>query len=254
MPLVLRRFLSWIASLAIVVGVVWQWHQPLDYPWSLLLGVCLFVCAFATLAAHKLSIRDTIGYMLPPLLAMIGIGASFLLAETWLQRFALSVLFIGLPFLVLELVYTLTSDPARYPVNALSRLNLALVPLVMFTIAGTLSGISIFLRAPWWFAPIVLVPSSALLAFATTHPTADARHRGRWTALGAFAGLHASAFALILPVGMMVQGSLAALLVAFPLRVRRYGFAPVPSRLHAWSETGIACLLLIGLLVSARWA
>ena len=119
---------------------------------------------------------------------------------------------------------------------------------------ASLAGVSIFLRAPWWLVPLALTTVSATLAFSTTHPTADPKHRRRWTLLGACAGLHAAALALFLPVGLLVHGAIAALMVAFPLRLRRYAFAPHPSRAHAWSESVIASVLLLGLLVSARWA
>jgi hypothetical protein len=66
-------------------------------------------------------------------------------------------------------------------------------------------------------------------------------------------GVHIGLLAWILPVGHGVYAALVALLLALPLRIRRYSYDPRPSRRHAWVESGLAAVFFFGILVSSRW-
>ncbi len=254
MPLLLRRLIPWASAIVLAGAMEWFARNPLLYPWPQIVGLSLFLCSFILLAYRRLPVMEIISYGLPSVLTMIGLGVAMLLADSFWERTLFIILFVGIPFLILELLYTLTSDPIRYPVNALSRINIALAPLAIFSMTASLVGVYVFAPLPWWCLLFALCFVSAVFAFATSHPTADKSHRIRWTVIGALIGLHAAVLGLILPVGMTVTGAIAAFLLAFPLRTRRYGFAPVPSRTHAWTEGAMGSILVISLLLSARWA
>lgn len=254
MPLLLRRSIPWAAAVILTGAMEWFVRNPLSYPWPQLAGLAVFLFSFVALAYKRMVLMDAVGYGLPSTLTLVGLGGALLLADSSWERMIYSAAFVGIPLLVLELLYMLTSDPVRYPVNALSRINIALAPLAIFSMTESLVGVYVFAPLPWWCLLLVLCLVSAIFVFATSHPTADKRHRIRWTVIGAVIGLHAAVLGMILPVGMTVSGTLAAFLLAFPLRTRRYAFAPVPSRAHAWTEGALGSALVMALLLSARWA
>ncbi len=248
------RLLPWLTALSVTGLVVWQWNHERTYPWPIVLGLALYIGAVSLMAWRRLSVRDVCEKFGPSTLSLGVFGMSFLLVETPFERWVLSILLVGSLLLILELLFLLTHDAARYPVNGLSRVNLTLVPIGAFYLMFTLSGLLTFIRIPWWVAIGMCMTYASLVFFLTCHPMADVSHRRRWFLLGGCVGAHMGILAIVLPVGMAVQGAIGAFLLSFPLRVRRYAFEPVPSARLAWVEStsaiiGFSCLLLV-----SRWA
>jgi hypothetical protein len=253
MRLFFRRCLPWLTAGLAAGFVFWQWQDPLDYPWPLVLFLLWYLLAVVILVWKRLSWRDAVEKTLPSFLTLMAIAFWVLLIETSIERLIILLLFVGIPYLVLELLFLLMYAPARYPVNGLSRVNIAFVPLTAFFLAATFDGLLVFLRLPWWVPVAVFTLVGGLLFLFTAHPTANRPHRWRWAVLGGIIGLHIGILELLLPVSMLVHGALGAFLLAFPLRLRRYAYQPVPSRRLAWSEGLLACLFFVGLLVVSRW-
>lgn len=254
MPSILFRPLPWIVGgLGLLLSWL-QWKFPLTYPWPLLALLIAYLAAGGIYAYGRLKFLDAAGRLLPTALFIISASLSFLVIEQPLIRTALTLAVAFVPFFSLDLLYLALCDPARYPVNGLSRLNLALAPSAIFLLTIGLGGLQVFLRIQPWIALLALPFLAAVFFLVTSHPTADQAHRSRWTGIGAIAGFKAAALSLALPLALPVQGALAALIVALPLRVRRYGYAPAPSRRQAIVETclHLGCFLL--LLLVSRWA
>jgi hypothetical protein len=251
--LILRLLPFTVAGLALLAASV-QWKEPQWYPWPLLAWYSVYVVACITLSWKRLGILDAIEKMLPSALALLAMSLGFLIVEFDIQRWIMTIALGGLSLLVMELLFLLTRDGAKYPVNGLSRVNVTLVPVTTFFLASTLNALYVFLRWPWWSVLVGCTLLGAMAYGLTAHPTADRRHRRRWGWLGGAVGAHAGLLTALLPVSILVQGALAALLVAVPLRVRRYAYQPVPSRRHAWVEGGLSIVAFIALLATSRWA
>jgi len=246
--------LPWIAGGCAFILARLQWSEPLIYPWPLLAALVVHVIAIAWIGWRRLSLREVAEKMSPSVIAMAVFGASFLLIENTIIRWIVTFLFAGLSVLTLKLYFLLCYDRQRYPVNALSHVNLALVPLIMFFLGWVLDGLAVFIRLPWWIAVCVSAVIVATIYVVTSHPTAERMHRIRWTILGAFIGVQIGVLTQVLPGGMMVQGALAALLVAAPLRVRRYAYQPVPPTRVAWGEACMGVTMFLAILLLSRWA
>lgn len=242
-----------IAALAILIAWV-QWKLPLTYPWPFVALIGAYLVAGCWYTIGRLSFADAASRILPAALFIVSGALAFLLLEEPLALRALAIALALVPWLALSLLYFALYDPAKYPVNGLSRLNIALVPPIAFLLTVALNGLQVFLRLDPWVALVTLPVVTGALYLVTAHPTALATHRYRWAGLGAMAGFKAAVLCLLLPVAPPVQGAIAALLVALPLRVRRYSYAPALSRRQAMIETSAhaACYLLI--LLTSRWA
>ena len=252
--ILLLRVLPWFTTLCVSALVLWQWNHERTYPWPMVLCLVGYLIAASLIAWKRLSFRDTFEKMGPSTLTLCVIGLGFLLVETPLERWIVSAMLVGTVLLVLELLFLLAHDAARYPVNGLSRVNITLVPVGAFYLAFTVTGLLTFIRIPWWMSLSVFSFYAAMVFWLTCHPMADHRHRRRWFLFGGFIGAHVGLLTLLLPLGMAVQGAIAAFLLAFPLRVRRYGFQPIPSSRLALAEsvTGMVCFFF--LLLVSRWA
>lgn len=88
----------------------------------------------------------------------------------------------------------------------------------------------------------------------TSHHASSHEQDVRWTLLGALAGLEAGFLVYILPVSFSAAGLLAALVIAVPLRMRRYAFQPIPGKRTAVLESAGAVLMLACMLLLSRWA
>ncbi len=253
MSTLLLRLLAWISGILAFLIASWQWAHPFIYPWPLAGFLAWYLFCLALLSWRHLDWRDAFDKILPSVLVMAAVSLGFLMAENVVEHWVITLVFVGIPFLVLELLFLLTRVPSRYPVNSLSRLNITLIPLGAFFLGSTLDGLAVFVHIRAWIFLAALMVFSAAAFFLTSHPSASHRHRGRWSALGAVVGAHAGLLGLLLPVGVFVHGALASLLIGFPLRVRRYAYEPVPPRRLAWGEGALAVCLLVVLLFSAKW-
>lgn len=247
------RLLPWLFAGAGLFVARWQWLRPLDYPWPLLVFLVAFLSALAFVAWRKLPLGEAAGTLSPAILTLSILAFAFLLAESNAEKIVISLLFAFIPCLVLELLFLSVHDPARYPVNGLSRLNIAIIPIAAFYLGATLSGVKVFLRIPGWIVPVAFAALGGIFYYVTSHPSADATHKRRWLALGSGLGLHIGFLGLLLPIGMMAHGALSALLLVFPLRLRRYAYQPYPTNGHAWTESLLAFAFFIGILATSQW-
>lgn len=230
-----------------------QLEQPLRYPWIVLAGfVCLPATAFG-LAWRRISLIDVLKKMTPSFLLLATLAFALLLAEGTMARTLLIVLAAAVSCISLEFLFLLAYQPMRYPVNGLSRLNLAYVPLTVWYLAATSAGLLAFVHADRVMLVLVFVAMSALLFYTTGHPGANMQQHLSWIVVGAIVGLHVGLLAIFLPINMAAQGMMAALLISGALRVRRYVHAPFLSRRQAWIEGGAACAALTLIMSTAKW-
>jgi hypothetical protein len=248
------RILPWLTALFAFGAAEYQWAHPLTYPAPLLTWFAWFVFAIGLIRWGKVSIRATFEKMTPSIFAAAAGITAFLMAQDWVQRLGLTLAFVFLSWVTLELFFYYAYDPKRYPVNALSHVNLALVPLTVFYGTCGLSGLQLFLQIPWWLSMVVFVFLGAVLFALTEHPVADSAHRLRWRGLGMWVGAQAALLLIFLPVTVSVRGALLALLFFVPLRVRRYAYAPHPSTRVRWFEGVVALSLFLLVLFTAQWA
>lgn len=254
MRMLLIRLLPWLSALFAFVTAEYQWSHPFPYPFPLVLWLAWFVFAILVIRWRKVSFRATFEKMTPAVFAAASTIAAFLMAQDRIQRLGLTLVMVFLSWVTLELFFYYAYDPKRYPVNALSHVNLALVPLIVFYSSCGLSGLQLFLQTPWWLPMTIFIALGAILFALTEHPVADAAHRLRWRGLGMWVGAQAALLLVFLPVTVSVRGTLLALLFFVPLRIRRYAYAPHPSTRVSWLEGGAAFALFLFVLITAQWA
>ncbi|MDO8617947.1 MAG: hypothetical protein Q7N87_03630 [Candidatus Uhrbacteria bacterium] len=253
MTLLFLRIIPAITAFFSFLAALWQWVHPLNYPWPLVwFGVWVVFASFILVWRH-LSWRDALDKLIPFFITLLSLGLGFLVVGSFFGRLVLTALFIGIPYFILELLFLLIHAPARYPVNGLSRFNIALVPVATLFFAASLNGLNVGLRLPWWIITGAFCIFGAALFFFTAHPTASRVHRLRWSALGGLVGAHIGILEWVLPLSMFAQGALAAFLLFVPLRFRRYLYQPQPARRVAWSESVLASVCFLVILISARW-
>lgn len=254
MIFLLVRGLPWIIGLAAFVACQWQWRDASIYPWPLMAVLAAYCAAASMIAYRRLAFDELLHKMVPGVIVLVSMGFAFLLVEAPESRTALSVLLAGTAAVSLEMLWLFVFDPARYPVHGLSRVNVAFMPLSAFFICLGLTGLGYFLRTPEWLTPLVMTALGGA-AFILTAPHSHTQaHRWRWGMLGAMIGLQVGILAIILPVSVVVQGALAAIMFAIPLRIRRYAIDPVPKRVVAWTEGVGASVLFLTVLLVSRWA
>lgn len=231
-----------------------QWRQPLLYPMPFLAGVGIFAASVTLMLWKRVSVAGFLERIVPPLALLFGIGLALLMVEDPVRQFIFSSIAVLMVTISLEMMFYFLFDPKRYPVNALSHIALASVPLTAYALAVGLTGLTIFLNTPAWI-PCVLLGGYGLAAYWTTeHPIADVGSRRRWRVIGVVIGLQVALFCMLLPLEVWTQGLLAAFLFSVPLRIRRYAFPPAPSSRFAMVETIGAILSFVTLLLTARWA
>lgn len=255
MKRLLLRGLPWIVAIFGGTLGYLQFTFPLTYPWPLVIFLLMFIGAVGCyVALHKSMMMQTIRQGIPSVLFLLGLGVTFLLVESTFAEWVIIVLCFLIPLLILELLYLALFETFRYPVNAISRLNVAFVPAIAFLFGVSGNGLYIFLRLSPWFSLLIFPAVIAALYDVTAHPTADTYHRLRWDVLGAVLGLQAAVLVLLLPVPLIAHGAIAALIVSAPLRIRRYAYAPTPSRRHAWFEGSAALAFFLTILLISPWA
>ncbi len=231
-----------------------QWRDPLLYPAPFLVAIGVFLTSAIVMLWKRVSITGFFERVVPPFALLFSIALAFLMIENPLQQLFFSCVAVVAVTVSLEMMFYFLFDPKRYPVNALSHMALASVPLTAYTLMAGLAGLRIFLNIPFWI-PCLLLGGFGVIAYWTTeHPVADAASRRRWRILGGIIGLQVALFSLLLPLEVWTLGLLAAFLFAAPLRIRRYAFPPSPSSRIAVFETICGVLFFGTLLLTARWA
>ena len=232
-----------------------QFLFPLSYPWPLVIFFLIYVgAAVLFLVENKKDVMQTVLQILPSCFFLLALGITFLLTEALFARWLVTLLLFLIPLLMLELLYLALFESFRYPVNAISRINIAFIPAVAFLLGVSGSGLNVFLRISPFYSLIIFPVVIGLLYDITAHPTADGRHRIRWGVLGTVIGLQTAILILLLPVPLVAHGVIAAILVSVPIRVRRYAYQPTPSKKHAWFESGAVLIFFLTILLISPWA
>jgi hypothetical protein len=255
MKRIVLRSLPWLVALLGAGFAYGQFHFPLSYPWLLVIFLLIYVGAFAWYAGkRKQQAFQSFMQFLPSCLFLLSLFVAFLLVESPSGEWLVIASAFLIPLLTLELLYLALFETFRYPVNGLSRWNLSLVPAIAFLLAVSGNGLHIFLRLTPVYALIIFPLVMAILYDVTAHPTAEKGHRLRWGVLGGAMGLKAALLVLLLPIPLLSHGALAALLISAPLRIRRYAYAPMPSKRHAWVEGTLAAFFFMSILLTSPWA
>jgi len=253
MIFLLLRSLPLLAALSILFLSRWQFIAWRTFPYLYLASVAIFILAAAIIGYKRLAWREWVK-VIPAVVTFCIAGGAVLLVEIGIQQTLFSFFISGLAYLTLELLYLLGLEPSKYPVHGLSRLNLALIPLGMFFLGMTLSGLQAFIRFPFWTSPFFGLAYGMLMFYCTAHHTADREHSRRWMFMGLLVGVHAGILSMLLPLDVIASGVVAALIFAMPFRARRYAHDPKPKRQTALIETFLFSACLIAVILFSRWA
>lgn len=257
MNALLLRITPIIVGIATYFLVEWQWRAPLTYPWTMLACVALYLGAVLRMTWLRNERWTMMWHALPTACFLLSAVAAAAMLEESLWRQALSIFVALASYMALELLFLHLHYSSRYPVNGLTHLQLGLVPLTNALLAWGVVGVRVFAKPfapPAWSIPLVFAMINALAFAVTSHPDASTFSRRGWIVFAAFTGIGIGLLLLFLPLAMPAQAFLAALLVALPLRLRRYGFHPRVSRATAYFEAGVAFLVFFGILLFSRWA
>lgn len=251
--MILFRLLPFLVALLNVTVFFLQLKYPLEYPWIVLIGVIALPLGSFGLAWKRLSFPDLLEKMLPSYILVVALAFSLLLVEG--RFYVLLIIFlVGIAsFLSLELLFLLAYNPSRYPVNGLSRLTIAYVPIAIWYAASTSSGLMVFLHTDRFWHILLMTLLGGILFRTTGHPGATSNQNSVWTALGALLGAQVGLLGTTLPLSMAMQGTIAALFLCGPLRVRRYMYAPKPTSRQAWIEGVAFMVAFIASLATAKW-
>ncbi|MFO0764668.1 MAG: hypothetical protein U0487_01310 [Patescibacteria group bacterium] len=249
----LIRSLPLMAAFGILLLSRWQFIAWKTFPWLFGVSVLVFVASAALIGYKRLALREWIK-VIPPVMTFLIAGGAALLVESGLQQLFFSLFVGGLAYLTLELLYLLGHEPSKYPVHGLSRLNLALIPLGMFFLAMTLSGLQAFIRFPFWTSPFFGVIYGVVTFACTAHHASDRDQDRRWVLMGVLVGAHAGILAMLLPLDVIASGVIAALLFALPFRARRYAHEPKPKKQSAIIESSLFLACFLAVILFSRWA
>lgn len=252
--LLLLRFLPFAVGALNAALFAWQSGSADAYPWIALWAPLTVLVAGFLIAGKRMAVWQAAERLLPPALALAAGVAGLLLMEGGWARVVLPLMAGSVSFLVLELLFLLVYLPTRYPVNGLSHVNLSLVPVTIWLTQYVAVGLTVFVHESRAIPVIVQTAVAALLFWSTSHVEAAPDGRRRWTALGAWLGLHIGLLGAFLPLRLGLHASLAAILLAIALRSRRYGIMPSVTPQLMRAELA-AAVILLGLMVgTARWA
>lgn len=249
----LLRILPFLVGITQVFLFVSQSTYPHLYPWFVVVGILLVPCMSVVISWKHVRAIDVIEKMTPTFLLIVSLGFGMLLVESRLAIWTIALLAGIASTVSLELLFLLSRHPSAYPVNGLSHVNIAYVPLGIWYASYAASGLMIFLHSsPLWHVGILGI-LGALLFRTTGHPGATKEQNRVWMVVGGLIGLEVGWIGTLLPLSMNMQGLISALVVCAVLRVRRYVYHPIPSVRLAWSEALIGAVLFIGGIASAKW-
>ena len=251
--IIFLRLLPVLVALLQAAVFYGQLTQPLKYPWIVLLGVLALPLAAFAISWRRLAARDMISKMLPAFILLVVLAFSLLLVEGRLAAWLIILIATAASFISLELLFLLIYNPSRYPVNGISRVHIAYVPIAVWYAAATSSGLLVFLHTERQWHVVSMVVLGAILFRTTGHAAASQHEKGIWTMMGAIVGAHVGLLGLLLPMSMPVQGVVAALILSSALRVRRYIYEPRPSPRQAWVEAVGVFVAFVAVLSSAKW-
>ena len=234
-------------------GLSVQFLRPLDYPWFAILGAVTVPAAALLMAHRRVRLDDLAEKMLPTALLILAVVFAALLAEGQILRIVLVAVGTIGSFLSLELLFLYTFMPSRYPVNGLSRVNIAYVPLTVFFATATSVGLMTFLHSSSLLHIVGMVFLGLALFRTTGHPDATREQNNRWMLVGGITGLHLGLLGTVLPISMNAQGAIAMLVFCGILRTRRYLYQPYPGKFQTWTELALGTFLLVSITVTARW-
>jgi hypothetical protein len=250
----LLRLLPLLAATGTVVAFWYQRILPAYYPWLAVAAIGFVLMSVAAIAFRRLSVADVVEKMFPSVLCLAAAAFAMLLVETSEARLGLTVLAGIAAFLPLELLFLLAYEPSAYPVNGLSRVNLAALPIATWLFASTSLGLIIFLHTPRAIHVVLLVVCGLLFFRTTGHPGATPAQNRVWMAVGALLGLQVGWFGLLAPLGVEMQGFVAAFVLACAARLRRYAYSPKPHpRLAVIEGVGAVAMFLVA-MATAKWA
>lgn len=251
--IILLRILPLLVALLQVGVFLSQLNNPQNYPWIVLTGVLALPIASFFIIWKRVGFKHMVEKMTPSFILLVALAFALLLVESRVAQTAVVAIAAVSSFVSLELLFLLAFNPSKYPVNALSRLNIAYVPIAVWYIAYTLNGLQTFLHMGRVWPAVGMTLLGAILFRTTGHPEATRQQNILWTGVGALVGAHVGLLGIIMPISMPMQGIIAALLLSGALRVRRYVHNPKPSRKQSWIEGIVALAAFASLLGTAKW-
>ncbi len=251
--ILLLRLLPLLVALFQGACFVWQKGSPETYPFLALVGVAMVPVASGLLAFRRISFLDLLEKMTPTFVLLCALAFGLSLAEGTWAVWTIAIVGGVASFLSLELLFLNAYKPAAYPMNGLSRVNIAYVPIAIWYVASTTSGYMMFVHTPWFVHVGVLSVLGGVLFRTTGHPGASLTQNILWTMIGVIAGAEIGWIGLMLPLSMEMQGIVAALLFTGILRMRRYLYDPKPSKRMALAEAIGLCVFFLSCIVTAKW-
>ncbi|MBU2566351.1 hypothetical protein KKG46_02200 [Patescibacteria group bacterium] len=247
------RLFSFICSALVVSFFYFQFKDPFDYPYIVLIGVVIVPVAAILMARKRITYYDLLEKMLP-LFVLLGVLVfAMLLAEKDLVRWMIIIVGGGSTFISLELLYYLIFMPSRYPVHGLAKMNIVYVPFIVWYFVSTSVGLMTFLHSSAWIHVVVMFLLGILIFRTTGHPEATKEQNRRWMFIGGLVGLHLGLLNVMLPISMLVQGAFSMLILGMILRMRRYLYHPIPSKYQAWAEGVVAIIMIVIVMSTTRW-
>lgn len=248
-----------IRCLPFLVGVLeallfwFQLSYPHTYPWVVVLGVLLVPATALCIGWKQVRWFDLLEKMMPTFLLMLSLAFGVLLVESYWAIVCVIVLAGVCSTISLELLFLLARHPSAYPVNGLSHVNIAYVPLVVWYAVFSSMGLFVFLHVHRIWHLAITMTLGVLLFRTTGHPGASREQNIVWSCVGLLVGLEVGWVGTMLPLSLDMQAVLAALTFSIALRIRRYVYHPKPSKRIAWSESIFAASLFLASIVSAKW-
>lgn len=251
--LLLIRLVPYLAAFAVSFLSWFQYRHPSTYPWFSALGCGIFLFSVILISWRRLSLQSVVEKMIPSFLLQLSTSFGLLLVETSFAVWTIHLIAGISALLSLELLFLLAFEPHAYPVSGLSRLNIAFVPIIVWYVVSTSSGVMTFLHTPH-LAHVVVCAFLGFVLFRTTgHPGATKAQNRIWSIVGCVVGLHIGWLGLHIPLNMPLQGAIAAALFSVALRMRRYVYAPMPSRQTAWIEAISVSAFFLVAMSTAKW-
>jgi peptidoglycan/LPS O-acetylase OafA/YrhL len=250
---ILFRLLPFAIGIICAVFFAMQARYAEWYPWLLAPAFIIFIGGIITMLRKGRRGWEDTRLVVPSLLALLSAGFGMLLLEGSLRYWGIPI-FVGVvSYFIVELLFLSTFFASKYPVNGMTHMNLALVPVIFWLAAYTMSGLLVFVNTHRALPIALFTAAGGVLWYVTAHPEASGESRRRWMLIGAWMGMQIGMLIAIVPLRMEVHAMIAALCGAIALRVRRYGIAPPIPRPTIIFEVIVGAVLLIAVASTAAW-